>query len=122
MKREVSFVKWIGHAKRDFDTAKYLIDGKRIEEGLFFLQQSVEKALKAVLIKKKKELVKTHDLNFLGRAIDLPHELFEYFDEILLLYNSNRYPDIEEKEVSDEDIENYINNAREVLEWAEEVI
>ena len=47
--------KWLEQAEKDFETAKYNLEGDKIEAGMFFLQQSVEKALKAVHIKKNKK-------------------------------------------------------------------
>jgi HEPN domain-containing protein len=122
MVKKSDFLKWFEYANRDFSTANYLIEGNRIDEGLFFLQQSIEKALKALLIKNKKELVKTHDLIFLGKSICLPKELLNYCKEISLFYNSNRYPDIENMKTDADELDNYINNTREILEWVEKVI
>ena len=43
---------WFVKALQDLDTAKYNIDGKKTDAGLFFLQQAAEKALKSLIIKK----------------------------------------------------------------------
>lgn len=53
---------WWESAKRDQETAEYLFEGKRYKESSFFCQQSIEKALKSIVIKKKKKLIKIHDL------------------------------------------------------------
>jgi HEPN domain-containing protein len=122
MREESDFLKWFEYANRDFSTANYLIEGNRIEDGLFFLQQAVEKALKSILIKKKKELIKTHDLIFLGRLVGLPKELLNYCEKITLAYSRNRYPDLEVIKINLDELDNYINQTREILEWVEKNI
>ncbi len=118
----IEYKKWLEHAKRDFSTANYLIDGKRIEDGLFFLQQSVEKALKAILIKRKKELIRTHDLIILGKLVNMPSKLINYCEKITLAYSRNRYPDLEDIKINMNEVDNYINQTREVIEWVEKII
>ncbi len=55
---------WVLKALKDFDTAKLILDsGKDYYDQICFLcQQSIEKLLKAYLIKNNKEISKTHDL------------------------------------------------------------
>ena len=53
---------WWKQAERDLDTAKYLFEGSRFKESSLFCQQAVEKALKALLLKNKGEIIKVHDL------------------------------------------------------------
>lgn len=67
MKEEIK--KWFEQAEKDFNTAKYNISGGNLEAGAFFLQQSAEKALKVLYIKKFRKLLKTHDLILLARKL-----------------------------------------------------
>ncbi len=41
---------WWKQAKKDLETANYLYKGERYEESAVFSQQSVEKALKALIM------------------------------------------------------------------------
>ena len=75
MKEEVK--RWIEKARRDLDIANYLLDGKKYEECSLFCQQSVEKALKAVLLSKTNKIIKIHDLNILALKVNLPEDLMK---------------------------------------------
>ena len=48
MKEEIK--SWVDQSEKDLDTGEYLFEGKRYDEAAFFFQQSVEKALKALLL------------------------------------------------------------------------
>jgi HEPN domain-containing protein len=63
---------WLNRAEHDLKTSKVNLEQKIYDAAAFYCQQSVEKALKALYIKQHSELVKAHDLNFLGRKVDLP--------------------------------------------------
>ena len=87
---------WIAKAERDFDTAKYNIEGKKFEGGLFFLQQSAEKALKALYIKKFRKLFKTHNLVVLARALKADKRILTICEQLSPAYQYTRYPDVAE--------------------------
>ncbi|MBI2452487.1 HEPN domain-containing protein [Candidatus Pacearchaeota archaeon] len=106
---------WLKQAEKDLDTAKYNIDGRKLEAGAFFLQQAVEKALKALYIKKFARLIKTHDLVLLARELKVPQNLEEFCKKLTPAYQYTRYPDIT-KEI---DLENKIN---EFMEYSKEII
>jgi len=57
--------KWWKQAKRDLKSAKNSFKSKDYYVSSLLAQQTVEKALKALYIKKFNELIKTHDLVFL---------------------------------------------------------
>src|SRR3989344_9350293 len=96
--------KWLKQAEKDLDTAKYNIDGERTDAGLFFLQQSAEKALKAVYIKKFKDLLKTHDLVLLSKKVNAPKNISDKCKKLTLVYQYTRYPDVIEENISEEEI------------------
>ena len=52
---------WLKIAKEDYDTAFYLYDGARYPQALYFLCQSLEKLLKAILVESSE---KTPQKNF----------------------------------------------------------
>lgn len=54
--------KWVERAKYDLDTAKAMFDAHRYLYVAFMCQQAIEKILKAIIIDKGKEVLRTHNL------------------------------------------------------------
>ena len=113
---------WFAKAITDFETAKYNIKGGKYDAGIFFLQQSAEKALKALYIKKYKKLVKTHDLLLLSKKTDAPKEIMTYCKELNPAYQFTRYPDVIDMENLDELSDKFISNVKEILKWSKKKI
>ncbi len=113
---------WIERAIKDFDTANYLFDGKKYEECSFYCQQSVEKALKAVLLIKTGELRKVHDLFILGKEAKIPELQLNELKELSLAYVYSRYPDVPKLKDIKNKSHNFLNTTKEVLEWAKRII
>lgn len=112
------YEEWFNYAKKDLEVAKYTIKGGYIETGAFFLQQSAEKALKAVLIKEQKRLAKVHDLVILSKEVNAPENIKDYCNELNPAYMFSRYPDAEGKLDITNNINNIIKFTEEILEWA----
>jgi len=107
---------WLKKASHDLTTAEINLKQKVYDASAFFCQQAIEKALKALHIKKLGTLVKTHDLHFLGQKVGLPQDLLEACDEITSFYIETRYPD-SYAEFDEETVRDAISKARKVLEW-----
>ncbi len=84
MKEEVS--SWWEKAKNDLNSATHAVEYEDYYLAAFLCQQSVEKGLKALYIKKFNELKNTHDLLFLGKKIDLPKNLMSICEELNPFY------------------------------------
>ena len=112
------YKKWIEQSEKDLDTAKYNLEGKKIEAGIFFLQQSAEKALKALHIKKYKELLKVHDLVLLAKKLSAPEDIRIKCSKINPSYIDTRYPDVP-KAYSEVDTIEIVKLAEEVISWIE---
>ena len=108
---------WFEKAEQDFDTAKYNLEGGKIEAGLFFLQQSAEKALKAFNIKLNKELIKTHDLVLLARKVKAPQDIENFCKELTAIYQYTRYPDVSNEELNPEEVEKFQKYSEEIIKW-----
>src|SRR3989338_11164167 len=108
------YQEWSEKAKKDFAAAQYNIKGNHLDAVLFLLQQSVEKALKAVYIKTHGRIIKIHDLLVLSREVHAPQEIQSACKIITPLYYQTRYPDS-----SNEDLYSAINT---FLAAAKEVI
>ena len=113
---------WLEKAKADLSTAKYNFDGKKFDAAGFFSQQSAEKALKAVFIKRFRKLIKVHDLVFIARKLNASQELIDKCKELSPAYLYTRYPDAIPVKNIDSITENLIFYAEEILKWAEESI
>jgi|SRR3989344_3027406 len=111
---------WFDKAEEDLDTAKYNLSGGKIGAGLFFLQQSVEKALKALHMKKSNELLKTHDLILLSRKVNAPKNIIEMCRKISPAYSYTRYPDVEGVENLEEISDDLLECSEKVLKWIKE--
>lgn len=112
---------WIEYAKRDFDDARALIKAKRYHGGLYFLQQSVEKLIKAYIL----EHVKTqapfvHDIRYLLEVAGLPITEIQNIDlkELSLVYTRIRYPDMNTKYFSNQkDLEQLVTQFHFLYLW-----
>ncbi len=116
------FIGWIEKAKKDLESARNSLKSNDFDWATFQLQQSIEKALKAVLIKKEGVLAKNHDLVYLGNRLGLPKNYLDYCKKISPFYTINRYPDIPEINLTNKDVEKYLYWAKEILEWCEKKI
>lgn len=58
--------KWLAFAEIDYKSAKSLYKDELFSTAAYHCQQAAEKALKAYLVHKKQQILKTHDLIKLG--------------------------------------------------------
>ncbi|MGD9275693.1 MAG: HEPN domain-containing protein [Candidatus Pacearchaeota archaeon] len=114
------FKRWLEKAEEDFDTAKYNLEGGKTNASFFFMQQSAEKALKAVYIKKFRELLKTHDLFILAKKLNAPERVIEYCKKLSPAYQYTRYPDIIKADDVEEFEEEFLIYCGEIIKWCKE--
>ncbi len=116
-----NFELWWKQAARDLVTAKNNQRNKDYYAASLFAQQAVEKALKAMMIKKLKKLEKTHDLVFLAKKLELPDKIIKACDKLNPVYLEARYPDASGKlpsqTITKQDTELDIILAEGVLKW-----
>ena|SRR3989338_2057930 len=113
---------WIRQAEADLQTANNSFKSGDYYAAVFWCQQVVEKALKAIIIKDQNKLIKTHDLVRLGKLSDIPKEFSIKIKELASAYTQSRYgisinsipADEFDKDVS----LNLISFSKEVLEWS----
>ena len=114
MKEEVK--ERIKQSNKDLVAAKHDIKSKDYHSAVFWSQQSVEKAFKALLIEKTNKFPKIHDLRKLAELNDAPKEIMKLCVKINPSYTASRYPDIMgtyTKKISEE----MLNYCNEVLKW-----
>lgn len=84
---------WFRSAKNDLETAKYNMEGGKLDAAAFYAQQAVEKSLKSIQIEKLGKFQRTHDLVLLGKSVDAPKEILKLCEMIEPFYTITRYPD-----------------------------
>jgi HEPN domain-containing protein len=99
---------WLRIAERDLARVDHLLDVQDPEAAGFFLQQAVEKFLKAFLLSKGWELQRIHDLETLLNAALTHDPSLEPFrsacQKITGFYLVERYPFVIESGLTEEDV------------------
>lgn len=124
MQKEVS--QWWRQAERDILSAEHSLSSGDFYIAAFLSQQAAEKALKALYLQEKKELLKTHNISRLAKALDLSDILLKKIAMLEPVYQETRYPDVSAKIPADEfeekDAQEFVNIAHEVLIWIQKRI
>jgi HEPN domain-containing protein len=124
MKEEIA--RWRRLSEDDFNSAKINFDNKLYYVCAFLCQQSVEKALKCVLLKKSKRIIKIHDLIILGKKVNLPSDILQKCEALNAVYLETRYVDFEDqipsKKFDKTAASEFLDTAKEVLKWLEKNI
>ncbi len=111
---------WQQGSEDDFETAGILIENKKYIHGLFFCHLSVEKIIKALIVKNIEDIPpKSHDLFYLMKIanIDLLTE-HEQIIQILMKYQlEGRYPEYYPKQPDDKQIVYFFDRTKELLTW-----
>ncbi|MBI4659392.1 MAG: HEPN domain-containing protein [Verrucomicrobia bacterium] len=118
---------WLAYAEADLHYAKLGQKDSTALESLiaFHAQQTVEKALKAVLVQLNKEFPRTHDLEQLvelveGAGLVWPKELDRVI-EFTPFAAQRRYPGFDDP-IDRTDADEAVGLAEEVLTWAKQKI
>ena len=111
---------WKEGAQESLDDAQYLINGGRVTLGLFALHLALEKAIKAQIVEKTKEMPpRIHNLLTLANVV--PLTLTPEQERLLIELNTfnirGRYPDMETKAPSRTQVESILDLAKDVFEW-----
>ncbi len=109
--------RWMDKVKDDLRKAKDNFKIKNYDLSSFLCQQTVEKALKAVLIERTKNFPKIHDLVRLGKLVVLDEELLKDCEKLSPVYIETRYPDVDEEDYTQEESAEDIKTAEKILKW-----
>lgn len=114
---------WWAQSKRDKKTALHAHEARDFYAAVFWCHQAVEKALKAVVIEKTRDLPKrTHSLLQLAEQAGLPSRFHTFMRELSPHYIIARYPDAsgaEPSELYDGRVSRaMLNKTQGVLRWA----
>jgi len=121
----MEYKKWFEQAEEDLDSAEKNIGIGKFYVSAFMSQQSVEKALKALIMKKDDSLFKVHDLFILGKKAGVSDNLLDKCEKLSKVYIESRYGivgDIPSKKFEKSDADKFLEIAKEVLEWVKKKI
>ncbi|MBI5636247.1 HEPN domain-containing protein [Candidatus Micrarchaeota archaeon] len=77
--------------------------------------------MKAVYLRKFNQLIKTHELVFLGKKTGAPASVLGVCEQLNPFFIQLRYPDYEE-DISGKEASGLIECAKKVVEWAKKSI
>lgn len=124
MRKEIE--NWWIQARKDLQTAQNSFQSKDYYACVFWCQQAVEKALKALCLLRFREIPQGHSILYLSQKVNLPKELLSGIRELNPEYLTTRYPDMVEgvpADLYDEEIaEKHYSTAKKVLQWTERLI
>lgn len=125
MRKEIEV--WWHQSEDDFDSARYIFNGKKYYVAAFLCQQSVEKALKALfLLEKKGEVPQSHSLIYLATNTSIPTSFYSFLKELTPKFIDTRYPDASvdlPSNIYDADnTQRLLTKSQEVLEWIKKKI
>jgi len=121
MQRDESFypADWLRIAEKDLKRVEYLLNIHDSEAAGFYLQQGVEKFLKAFLLSKGWQLKRIHDLEVLLNEAILYLPSLEEFrllcNKITGFYFIERYPFVVESSLTEDDVRNSLEQIKELL-------
>lgn len=119
-KQKKRFEFWLKSSEEEIAAASVLLKNKKLRQSLFFIHLSLEKILKALVIKEKEEHPPiTHNLKYLAEEIglDLPVEMANFLIEATAFNIEARYPDEEGPKLEYKYVNKKYNEALETLKW-----
>jgi len=87
------YLDWLRQAENDLAWARHSFSGGFYSQTCFISQQAGKKALKALCYRKGFDIIKTHSLVQIVRALGVNGEMEKIAKELDLYYISGRYPD-----------------------------
>lgn len=124
MKSEQEVVKyWLTASKEDLDSAEILFENKKYHHALFFCHLSIEKMLKAIIVKSTKTAPPLiHDLIRLAEKAKLPLN-YSQMNELVEITTFNieaRYDDYKlsfRKKAKRQFALKYLKKTKDILQW-----
>ena len=127
MQREESHfpADWLRIAAKDLNRVKFMLEVQDAEAAGFYLQQAVEKFLKAFLLSQNWKLKRIHDLEpLLNEAIIIDPSLEQFrsvLQKITGFYMVERYPLITEAELTDADVRKSVEEVQDLIDKLQEM-
>ena len=126
MDNSINPQEWIKRASSNLKLGKNIIQGVNFEDLCFNFQQSVEKSLKAVLIKNNIKIPRTHSIAELisilqQNSINIPEKIQKEAPTLTIYAVDTRYPD-NYFFIDENDYKEALNIAEIVYDWAKSEI
>ena len=116
---------WSKGAISDIETAELLLNGRKFIEGLFFCHLTIEKILKALVVKSTNQLApKSHNLIYLSELAKLSLSTDDSsFLSVLMKYQiEGRYPEFMPKPPSNKIVNDYLCKTKDLLECLRQML
>lgn len=127
MNEQPAVQKWLDRVSYDLDTAKAMLQTGRLIYAVFMCQQSLEKAIKALLVFQGKEVIPIHNLRRLAEKASITQELDDStlikLDFLSNYYINARYKeDLQQlsKGISDKVAGDFVDFAEGLIKWLRE--
>jgi HEPN domain-containing protein len=111
---------WVEGADSALDTARILIRKKKFLHGLFFCHLTIEKIIKALVVKATNQIpTKSHNLFLLleNTGIEMTDEDAEFFGILMKYQLEGRYPDYNPQVPGKKVVKEYLKKTSEMLSW-----
>ncbi|OFY37583.1 MAG: hypothetical protein A2W91_14415 [Bacteroidetes bacterium GWF2_38_335] len=111
---------WIKTAGDDLETAEYLIVGNKRIQGLFFCHLTIEKAIKAHVLRGTQTLPpKSHSLSFLLEKTDLvlDDDQLNLCDTLMYYQLEGRYPENYPKAPTIDKTNEILTQTKNLFQW-----
>lgn len=116
---------WAKGANSDIETAELLLTGNKYIEGLFFCHLTIEKILKALVVKDTNQLApKSHNLIYLSELakINLSDDDTSLLSVLMKYQIEGRYPEYFPKAPSNEIANDYLGKTKALLECLRQML
>jgi HEPN domain-containing protein len=110
---------WCNTAENDIETASILIKSGKYIEGMFFCHLSIEKIVKALVVKQTENIpVRSHDLFYLSEIakIEIAEEQSNFMQILMKYQLEGRYPEFYPKVPSLDKINDYLNRTKNLMQ------
>ncbi|HKL34532.1 MAG TPA: HEPN domain-containing protein [Tangfeifania sp.] len=111
---------WTESADDDIETAEILIEKGKFIHGLFFCHLSIEKIIKALVVKETREIPpKSHDIFYLAEKanVTIPEDS-QVISQILMKYQlEGRYPEYFPSKPQPDSAKKYLIETQKFLKW-----
>ena len=116
---------WTQGADSDIDTAGILIENKKYLHGLFFCHLTIEKIIKAHVIKTTNQIPpKSHNLFRLLEitGLEVTDENTEFLGILMKYQLEGRYPDYNPEIPDKKKVKEYYRKTKEILSWLKKLL
>jgi len=110
---------WCNTAENDIETAVIPITSGKYIEGMFFCHLSIEKIIKALVVKQTENIpVRSHDLFYLidFAKIEITEEQSNFMQILMKYQLEGRYPEFYPKAPSTDKNNDYLNKTKNLLQ------